>query len=95
MELYQIIKRPLITEKSTFLRESNRQYMFEVDLRANKKQVHHAIESLFNVNVENVRTLIVRGKIKRVGKSFGKKSNYKKAFVTLEEGSKIDFFEGV
>ncbi len=95
MEFYQIIKKPLITEKSTLLRETSRQYLFEVDRRASKYQIASAVESLFRVNVEQVRTLIVRGKLKRVGKSFGKRSNYKKAFVTLKEGNKIDFFEGV
>jgi large subunit ribosomal protein L23 len=95
MEIHQIIRRPLVTEKGTQLRELRNQYLFEVDDRASKGQVKGAIEKLFNVHVEDVKTLNVRGKIKRVGRSIGQRSNWKKAYVTLREGEKIEFFEGV
>jgi large subunit ribosomal protein L23 len=95
MENHIVVKRPLITEKGTLLREVQRQYLFEVDPRANKHQIKMAIEKLFNVHVEDVRTLKVRGKIKRVGANIGKRSNWKKAFVLIREGEKIEFFEGV
>ena len=95
MEMHQIIRRPLITEKGTQLRELQGQYLFEVDQRANKYQIKGAVEKLFSVHVQDVKTLVVRGKIKRVGRSSGKRSNWKKAYVTLKQGEKIEFFEGV
>jgi len=95
MEMHEIIRRPLITEKGTQLRELQNQYLFEVDQRASKHQIKGAVEQLFKVHVEDVKTLVVRGKIKRVGRSIGKRSNWKKAYVTLKEGEKIEFFEGV
>ncbi|MFO1519773.1 MAG: 50S ribosomal protein L23 [bacterium] len=95
MNSFEIIKRPLITEKSTLLKEQQQQYAFEVDLNANKNQIRGAVESLFKVHVLDVKTLRVRGKYRRVGKSMGKRSNWKKAVVTLKKGEKIEFFEGV
>ncbi len=95
MQNFQIIKRPFITEKGTGLRELRNQYLFEVDLKANKFQIKEAIEKVFNVHVEQIRTLRVRGKMKRVGKNLGKKSNFKKAYITLRGGEKIELFEGV
>ncbi len=89
-----VIKGPLITEKLDKAREKFRHYAFLVDQKANKHDVARAVESLFKVSVEAVRTNIVRGKIKRVGKSIGQRSNFKKAIVTLKEGEKIDLFEG-
>lgn len=95
MEAQQIIRKPLLTEKGTVLRETLNLYSFDVDVRANKHQVKLAVEQLFKVKVLNVRTLNIRGKVKRVGRSVGKRSNWKKAYVTLNEGAKIEFFEGV
>jgi len=95
MEIHQIIRRPLITEKGTQLRELHQQYLFEVDHRASKYQIKGAVEKLFNVHVEDVKTLNIRGKVKRVGASVGRRSNWKKAYVTLKQGEKIEFFEGV
>lgn len=95
MESFQIVRRPLVTEKGTFLRELSGQYLFEVHRQANKNQIKEAIEKLFQVHVENVRTLNVRGKVKRVGRNIGKRPSWKKAFVTLKQGEKIEFFEGV
>ncbi len=94
MQLTHIIKGPLITEKLDKAREKQRQYSFVVDQEATKLDVARAVSTLFKVTVENVRTAIMRGKIKRVGKSMGKRSNFKKAFVTLKEGDKIELFEG-
>lgn len=91
----QIIKRPLITEKSTRQKEKGNQIAFVVDPRANKIQVRQAVEKLFKVKVEAVRTLNLAGKRKRVGRSFGWQSDWKKAIVTLKEGERIEFFEGV
>jgi large subunit ribosomal protein L23 len=94
MNINHVIKGPLITEKLDAAREKQRQYSFLVDPKANKHDVAAAVQSMFKVTVEGVRTAIMRGKIKRVGKNFGKRSNFKKAFVTLKEGDKIELFEG-
>ncbi|MFZ5468038.1 MAG: 50S ribosomal protein L23 [Myxococcota bacterium] len=94
MDIHQVIKGPLITEKLDRAREKHRQYSFLVDRGASKHDVERAVVSLFKVTVEGVRTHIVRGKIKRVGKSIGKRPNFKKAIVTLKEGDKIELFEG-
>ncbi|HYV48043.1 MAG TPA: 50S ribosomal protein L23 [Myxococcaceae bacterium] len=89
-----VIKGPLITEKMDKARETQRQYSFVVDRQATKHEVAHAVQNLFKVTVEAVRTSVVRGKVKRVGRSTGKRPNWKKAIVTLKEGDKIDLFEG-
>jgi len=89
-----VIKGPLITEKLDKAREAERKYSFIVDKKATKGDVARAVASQFNVTVEVVRTCVIRGKVKRVGSSIGKRSNFKKAFVTLKEGDKIDIFEG-
>ena len=94
MDLTHVIKGPLITEKLDQLREKQRQYSFVVDRQATKHDVARAVTTLFKVTVENVRTSVVRGKVKRVGTSMGKRPNWKKAFVTLKEGDKIELFEG-
>ena len=93
-EMQKIVWRPLITEKSTQQKEVSRQYAFEVDRRANKIEIQSAIEHLFKVKVLQVRTCNVLGKIKRLGRKFGKRPDWKKAIVTLKEGDRIDFFEG-
>lgn len=95
MEIEQIIKRPLIlTEKGTTLRDTENQYLFEVDLRANKIEIRKAVETLFDVSVVDVNTLIMRGKMKRMGRTRAKTRNWKKAIVTLADDDSIDFFEG-
>jgi large subunit ribosomal protein L23 len=93
-EMQRIIRRPLITEKSTKQKDANRQYLFEVDPGANKIEIQHAIEHLFKVKVQQVRTCNVLGKLKRLGRRYGKRPDWKKATVTLKEGFRIDFFEG-
>ena len=105
----QVIKRPLLTEKGTALKESggrpdaggeadadsvSPQILFEVNRDANKIEIRHAVEKLWNVNVLKVRTSIVRGKEKRIGRFTGRRSNWKKALVTLAPGQTIEFFEG-
>lgn len=103
-----IIKRPLLTEKGTLLKETGGgaqadaapenlkpQLLFEVAKDANKVEIRHAVEKLWNVNVLAVRTSIVRGKEKRMGRFVGRRSNWKKAVVTLAAGQNIEFFEGV
>jgi large subunit ribosomal protein L23 len=88
----QIIIRPLLTEKGTSLGEAGNKVLFEVQKDANKIEVRKAIEKIYPVKVIKVHIQVVRGKQKRVGRSEGKRPNWKKAIVTLAEGSTIDFF---
>ena len=92
-EIYQIVRKPLVTEKSTQQKEANRQYAFEVDRSANKIEIQSAVERLFKVKVLQVQTCNVLGKVKRLGRKYGKRPDWKKAIVTLKEGDRIDFFE--
>jgi len=107
-EAQSIIKRPLLTEKSARLRETGgaatapaegeeyaQKVVFEVARDANKIEIRHAIQTLFKVTVSSVRTVVVRGKEKRVGRFGGLRPTWKKAFVTLKPGDNIEFFEGV
>lgn len=91
MGLRNVLIRPILTEKSSGDDiMGNRTYVFEVGLTANKPQIKTAVEQYFDVEVDKVRTLIVRGKIKRFGRMFGKRSNWKKAYVQLSEGHEIE-----
>ena len=92
---YRVIRRPLITEKSTIQKELNNQLAFEVDRRANKIEIKKAVERIFKVQVEEVRTMNYQGKRKRLGRTMGRRRHWKKAIVTLKPGQKIEFFEGV
>ena len=95
MNPYEIIRGPIITEKGTIQKELNNQLTFEVDRRANRVEIRHAIEKVFNVRVEKVRTMQIKGKVKRLGRTMGKRRDWKKAVVTLAQGQNIEFFEGV
>ncbi len=89
-----ILRRPLIlTEKGASMRATENKYMFEVTREANKFQIRAAVEQAFNVKVLAVRTMIVRGRMKRMGRGYAKTQNWKKAIVTLKQGDKIDAFE--
>jgi large subunit ribosomal protein L23 len=103
-----IIKRPLLTEKGTALKETGGQpdvgldpeqiapqLLFEVARDANKVEIRNAVEKLWNVQVTKVRTAVVRGKEKRMGRFMGRRPSWKRALVTLAPGQKIEFFEGV
>ena len=91
--IYEVLKRPRLTEKSMVLQENLNQVVLQVDIRANKHEIKQAVESLFSVKVDNVRTANMPGRKKRMGKYIGKTSDYKKAFVTLSPESKLDFLE--
>jgi large subunit ribosomal protein L23 len=91
---YEIIKRPLITEKTSIQKEIANQLTFEVDRRANRIEIKQAIESVFKVKVAKIQTMQVSGKVKRRGRFVGKRRDWKKAIVTLMPGERIDFFEG-
>ena len=96
IQFYDIIKKPMMTEKASMYEESGATvYLFEVALKANKDLIKQAVEALFEVKVKAVNTIIVRGKSKRVGKVMGKRSNWKKAYVTLQEGDSINFVDGM
>ncbi len=95
MNVHQVIRRPLITEKSTIGREENNVVTFAVDPDANKHQIQRAVETLFDVKVLSVRTLRQPRKSRRVGKFVGRRPEWKKALVELAEGQSIEFFEGV
>lgn len=90
---YTILVRPLLTERSTILKEKLNQYVFEVRPRASKPEIRRAIEELFKVKVTGVRTMNVHGKVRRMGRSVGQRSDWKKAIVKLAEGQKIDLVE--
>ncbi|MGD8762167.1 MAG: 50S ribosomal protein L23 [Desulfobacteraceae bacterium] len=92
---YDIIKRPVITEKTNIQKEVSNQVTFEVDRRANRIEIQRAIEDIFNVRVAGVRTMQVKGKVKQRGRIVGKRRDWKKAIVTLMPGERIDYFEGV
>ena len=94
MDRYRVIKRPLITEKSTQQKQQSNQIAFEVDRGANKVLVRNAIESIFKVKVLSVTMMNVKGKQRRVGRNAGKKPDWKKAIVGLAPGETIEFFEG-
>jgi large subunit ribosomal protein L23 len=92
--LYEVIRRPLITEKTTALKETQRSLCFEVHRDASKPEIKKAVESLFGVKVQDVRVANVHGKVKRQGRSVGRRPDWKKAYVVLKQGEKmIEFFE--
>ena len=92
--LRDVLIRPMVTEKTNLLMAENK-YVFKVALKANKVEIRQAVEKIFNVKVLEVTTLIVNGKIKRMGKTAGYRSDYKKAIVKLAPGNRIEIFEGV
>jgi large subunit ribosomal protein L23 len=92
---YDTIIRPVISEKATLQKENINQVTFEVNSKANRIEIKNAIENIFNVGVEKVNTIHVKGKIKQRGKIIGKRKDWKKAVIKLKPGSKIEFFEGV
>ena len=92
MDNKSILVRPIITEKASVLTDRNNQVVFEVVRKANKHQIRDAVESAYGVEVKKLATMIVPGKLKRRGMSIGKRSNWKKAIVTLKDGHSIAFF---
>lgn len=91
---HDIIRKPVITEKSMAAMAEGK-YTFTVHMSANKVQIKNAVQEVFNVKVEDVKTMRFEGKTKRVGVHIGKRANFKKAVVTLAEGNTIEFFEGM
>ena len=95
MRMHDVIRRPLVTEKSNIGREEQNLVTLAVDPRANKHEIQRAVEALFDVSVIEVRTMRMPRKTRRVGKTSGRKAEWKKAIVRLAEGQSIEFFEGV
>lgn len=95
MDSYQVLKRPLVTEKGTKQKEQANQIAFEVDRRANKILVRNAVENIFKVKVIGVKVINVKGKERRIGRNVGKKPDWKKAIVRIAPGETIEFFERV
>ena len=91
----KVIIRPLLTEKNAVLKEAQNKVVFEVAPDANKIEIKKAVEEAFQVSVKSVNVLNIRGKLKRLGRNMGRRRDWKKAVVTLNEGSTIEFFEGV
>ena len=95
MKMTDVIRRPLVTEKTSILREDGRTIVFQVATSANKIQIRHAIEHLLGAKVESIRTSIAHGKVKRQGRYAGRRSDWKKAYVRLRAGAKMpEFLEG-
>ncbi len=94
-DITKIIKKPLVTEKGTILRDEDNKVVFAVDRSANKIQIKAAVEELFGVTVEDVKTMVVKGKVKRYGRFDYRRSDWKKAVVKLKEGDSIELYEGV
>jgi len=92
-QFYDIIKRPLITEKAVQAKEALDRYYFEVARSATKPAIREAVESFFKVKVDDVRTMTIHGKIRRIGRYSGHRPDWKKAIVTLAKGQKIEIFE--
>lgn len=95
MSIYEVIKRPIVTEKSNLIKEGSNSYVFEVDRNADKPLIRKAVEELFKVKVEHVTTLIQRGKYKKFARESGRTKAWKKAVVSLAENDKIELFDGV
>jgi len=96
MNMHEVIRGPLITEKAAELKDATHTVCFRVAVEANKTEIKSAVEKLFGVKVDSVRTMNMNGKLKRYGRFEGKRADWKKAFVTLREGeTMIEFFEGV
>jgi large subunit ribosomal protein L23 len=95
MNAQQVVIKPLVTERSMVMRDDENKYAFQVHLRATKPQIRKAVEELFEVRVVAVSTMNVLGKTKRLGRSVGRRSNWKKAIVTVAEGQKIEIYDAV
>ena len=93
-DLYQVLKRPLLTEKTSEQKDFQNQVVLEVDIAANKVDIRRAVERLLAVKVLDVNTCIMRGKTKRLGHNMGRRPNWKKAVVTLAPGERVEFLEG-
>jgi len=95
MQIEQVLIKPLLTEKSSIVTENANRYVFKVQPKANKYQIKDAVEKMFDVKVVNVKTAVLPGKVKKAGKGYNKTSNWKKAYVQIAEGQKLELFKGI
>lgn len=95
MHLEQVIIKPMLTEKASIETENTNRYVFKVQKKANKYQVRDAVEKMFDVKVTNVKTATLPGKVRRTGKGVRKSSSWKKAYVQIQEGQKLELFKGI
>lgn len=95
MHIEEVLIKPLLTEKSSIETENTNRYVFKVQKKANKYQVKDAVEKMFDVKVVNVRTSVTPGKVKRAGKALKKSSSWKKAYVKIADGQKLELFKGI
>jgi large subunit ribosomal protein L23 len=94
-DIHSVLRRPMVTEKTTVQKEDDNQVVFRARIDANKVEIREAVERLLGVKVTSVNTAIVRGKTKRMGRQFGRRPNWKKAIVTLAPGEEVEFFEAL
>ncbi len=95
MHIEEVLIKPLLTEKSSIVTENTNRYVFKVQKKASKFQVKDAVEKMFDVKVVNVRTSVTAGKVKRAGKALKKSSSWKKAYVKIADGQKLELFKGI
>lgn len=95
MHVEEVLVKPLLTEKSAIVTENDNRYVFKVQLKANKYQIKSAVEKMFDVKVVNVKTAVLPGKVKRSGKHTKKTSSWKKAYIKIQDGQKIELFKGI
>lgn len=95
MHLEEVLVKPLLTEKSSIVTENANRYVFKVQKKANKYQIREAVEKMFDVKVVDVKTSVTAGKVKKAGKSFKKTSSWKKAYVKITDGQKLELFKGI
>ncbi len=95
MQLEQVLIKPMLTEKSSIVTETENRYVFKVQRKANKYQIRDAVEKMFDVKVLNVKTAVLPGKVKRAGRRFTKTASWKKAYVQIQEGQKLELFKGI
>lgn len=95
MNIYEVVKKPLFTEKGMEIKERENKILVEVNLNSNKHEIKKAVEEIFKVKVDKVATVILPGKLKRLGRSVGRRPDKKKAIITLKQGEKLDLVEGI
>jgi len=95
MHIEEVLIKPLLTEKSSIVTENANRYVFKVQRKANKYQIKDAVEKMFDVKVTNVKTAVLPGKVKRAGKLTKKASSWKKAYIQIQEGQKLELYKGI
>jgi large subunit ribosomal protein L23 len=95
MHTEEVLIKPLLTEKSSIVTENNNRYVFQVQMKANKYQIKDAVEKMFDVKVSNVKTAVLPGKVKRAGRHTSKTTSWKKAYIQIQDGQKLELYKGL